>query len=198
MRAKCTARVRSCRDLVAGGAHGDQTAAAATHRTGQFSGELNLLDTGSSSTAARVAARTIIIATGAEYRGLPIANIAAFHGAGVYYLATPVEDRRRRQLRRPGRGVSRRQDRRRDHARARRRPGGDDVALPRAPHRSNPAISVRTNCEVIALEGDTHLERIRCRSHGNTGEAADPIRHLFVMTGASRSTPTASSAPAPR
>src|SRR5437660_8649620 len=40
---------------------------------------------------ARVAARTIIIATGAEYRGLPIENIASFNGAGVYYLATPME-----------------------------------------------------------------------------------------------------------
>ena len=39
----------------------------------------------------RVATRTIIIATGAEYRGLPIENLSRFNGAGVYYLATPME-----------------------------------------------------------------------------------------------------------
>ena len=40
---------------------------------------------------ARVSARTVIIATGAEYRGLPIDNLSKFNGAGVYYLATPME-----------------------------------------------------------------------------------------------------------
>ncbi|HEX3109547.1 MAG TPA: FAD-dependent oxidoreductase, partial [Thermoanaerobaculia bacterium] len=39
----------------------------------------------------RVHARTVIIATGAEYRGLPIDNLSKFNGAGVYYLATPME-----------------------------------------------------------------------------------------------------------
>src|SRR5207248_7357807 len=39
----------------------------------------------------RVVARTVILATGAEYRGLPIENLASFNGAGVYYLASPME-----------------------------------------------------------------------------------------------------------
>jgi thioredoxin reductase (NADPH) len=48
----------------------------------------------------------------------------------------------------------------------------------------NPAIEVRTQCEVVAVEGKDHLERLHCRN-GTTGEVSvEPIRHLFVMTGA--------------
>src|SRR5436853_148574 len=39
----------------------------------------------------RVPARTVIIATGAEYRKLPLPNLAQFEGAGVYYGATFIE-----------------------------------------------------------------------------------------------------------
>src|SRR3954471_24246416 len=40
---------------------------------------------------AALTARTVIIATGARYRRLPIENLARFEGAGVYYGATPME-----------------------------------------------------------------------------------------------------------
>ena len=63
----------------------------------------------------RIPARAVIIATGAEYRRLPLENLQQFEGAGVYYGATSIESRavrrrgsdrhRRRQLRRSGRGV---------------------------------------------------------------------------------------------
>ena len=39
----------------------------------------------------RVPARTVIIATGAEYRQLPLPNLSQFEGAGVYYGATFME-----------------------------------------------------------------------------------------------------------
>src|ERR1700694_4851223 len=39
----------------------------------------------------RVSARAVIIATGAEYRGLPVENLARFNNAGVYFAATPME-----------------------------------------------------------------------------------------------------------
>jgi len=39
----------------------------------------------------RVSARTLIIATGAQYRRPRLDNLAQFEGAGVYYLATPME-----------------------------------------------------------------------------------------------------------
>src|SRR6187431_767015 len=38
-----------------------------------------------------IPARAIVIATGVEYRKLPIDNIAAYEGAGIYYGATFVE-----------------------------------------------------------------------------------------------------------
>jgi thioredoxin reductase (NADPH) len=40
---------------------------------------------------ARIPARTIVIATGAEYRRPPLENLLHFEGAGVYYGATFVE-----------------------------------------------------------------------------------------------------------
>src|SRR5207302_8693943 len=64
----------------------------------------------------RVLARTVIIATGAEYRRLALENLAQFEGAGVYYGATCVAAQwcgggrggrgGRRQLGRPSRGVA--------------------------------------------------------------------------------------------
>ena len=40
---------------------------------------------------ARVPARTVIIATGAQYRKLTLANLSRFEGAGMYYGATFME-----------------------------------------------------------------------------------------------------------
>ncbi len=52
----------------------------------------------------------------------------------------------------------------------------------------NPAISLRTHTEVIGLEGDGHLERVRWRNR-QTGEVTDSaINHVFVMTGATPNT----------
>src|SRR6185295_2776427 len=39
----------------------------------------------------RVPARTVIIATGAEYRKLSLPNVSEFEGAGVYHGATFME-----------------------------------------------------------------------------------------------------------
>src|SRR5499427_5720583 len=41
---------------------------------------------------ATISARTVIIATGARYRKPPLANLAQFEGAGVYYNATFMEE----------------------------------------------------------------------------------------------------------
>ena len=45
-----------------------------------------------SAPAVRVAARTVVIATGVKYRKPDIPNLARFEGVGVYYGATPVEE----------------------------------------------------------------------------------------------------------
>ena len=39
----------------------------------------------------RISTRTVLIATGAQYRKLPLENLSRFEGAGVYYGATFVE-----------------------------------------------------------------------------------------------------------
>ena len=40
---------------------------------------------------ARISTRTVVIATGVQYRKLPVENLSRFEGAGVYYGATFVE-----------------------------------------------------------------------------------------------------------
>ncbi|MGB7664288.1 MAG: FAD-dependent oxidoreductase, partial [Nitrososphaeraceae archaeon] len=40
---------------------------------------------------ARISTRTVVIATGVQYRKLPLENLSRFEGAGVYYGATFVE-----------------------------------------------------------------------------------------------------------
>ena len=47
-----------------------------------------------------------------------------------------------------------------------------------------PAIVLRTNTEVVALEGSEHLERVRWRDNLNGNLETHDIRHVFVMTGA--------------
>src|SRR5207253_1936574 len=39
----------------------------------------------------RVAAKTVVIATGAQYRRLPLEHLERFEGCGVYYSATHLE-----------------------------------------------------------------------------------------------------------
>ena len=117
----------------------------------------------------------MIIATGAEYRKLAVPNLAQFEGAGVYYGATFIEAQavrqrrsgggRRRQLRRAGGRVPGRDRGTRAHARARRRAGGEHVALSIRRIEDNPAISLRPRTEIAALEGTDHLERVRWRDN---------------------------------
>src|SRR5206468_11248775 len=40
---------------------------------------------------ARISTRTVLIATGAQYRRLPLEGLSRFEGAGVYYGATCME-----------------------------------------------------------------------------------------------------------
>jgi len=143
---------------------------------------------------ARVAARTMIIATGAEYRGLPIQNVGRFIGAGVYYGATPMESRlcKGEDVIVVGGGNAAGQAATFLAQSARRvvlivRSGGLAEGMSRYLIRrieEMPAIELRTNCQIVALEGSTHLERVRWRDENSGGESTEPIRHLFVMTGA--------------
>ncbi len=51
-----------------------------------------------------------------------------------------------------------------------------------------PTITLRTNTEIVALEGGRHLERIHWRNNQTGAIETQDVRHLFVMTGAVPST----------
>jgi thioredoxin reductase (NADPH) len=48
----------------------------------------------------------------------------------------------------------------------------------------NPGIVLRTQTEIEALEGGSHLERVRWRDNRTGAADTSDIRHVFVMTGA--------------
>ena len=52
----------------------------------------------------------------------------------------------------------------------------------------NPAIVLRTKTEIVALEGDTRLERLSWRDNETGAVTTHDIRHVFSMTGADPST----------
>jgi len=142
----------------------------------------------------RVMSRTIILATGAAYRGLKIDNIARFNGAGVYYLATPMEAQicRGRDVMIVGGGNSAGQAAVYLANTAKRvimvvRSAGLSETMSRYLVRrieNNPAIEVRTDCEVVSLAGGEHLEEVRCRYKTTGAATIEPVAHLFIMTGA--------------
>jgi thioredoxin reductase (NADPH) len=142
----------------------------------------------------RIAGRTVIIATGAEYRNLPIDNLAQFNGAGVYYGATPIESQlcRGEEVMIVGGGNSAGQAAVFLAGSASKvimivRSDGLSESMSRYLIRrieQIPAIEIRSHCEIVAVEGTTHLERVRCRNQKTGAETTENIRHLFVMTGA--------------
>jgi thioredoxin reductase (NADPH) len=146
----------------------------------------------------RVPARAIIIATGAEYRRLPLENLSQFEGVGVYYGATFVESQlcSGEELIVVGGGNSAgqaavflSQTAKRVHLLV--RSGGLADSMSRYLIRrleESPTIVVRTETEIVALEGNGQLERIRWRDSRTGATETHDIRHVFVMTGALPST----------
>jgi thioredoxin reductase (NADPH) len=146
----------------------------------------------------RVPARTIIIATGAEYRVPTIENLSEFKGVGVYYGATFMEAQlcRGEEVVVMGGGNSAgqaavflAQTAKRVHMLVR----GSGLAESMSRYlirriEQNPAIVLRTNTEIVALEGSNHLERVRWRNDQAGSIETHDIRHVFVMTGAVPST----------
>ncbi|HEV7590087.1 MAG TPA: FAD-dependent oxidoreductase, partial [Longimicrobium sp.] len=146
----------------------------------------------------RVPARTVIIATGAEYRKPPCEELLRFEGAGVYYGATFIEAQvcRGEEVIVVGGGNSAGQAAVYLAQTARRvyvlvRSGGLSASMSRYLIRrieDNPAIELRTHTELSDCEGDTHLERVSWTDHRTGEEESHPIRHVFVMTGAAPTT----------
>jgi thioredoxin reductase (NADPH) len=139
-------------------------------------------------------ARAIIIATGAEYRRLALDNLSQFEGAGVYYGATFIEAQlcSGEELIVVGGGNSAgqaavflAQTARRVHLVVRGRGLAESMSryLIRRLE-DNPSIVVRPQTEIVGLEGNEHLERVRWRDNQTGKIETQAIRHLFVMAGA--------------
>jgi len=146
----------------------------------------------------RLRSRSIIIASGAEYRRLPLDELSRFDGSGVYHGATFLEAQLcgGEEVVVIGGGNSAgqaavflAQTARKVHMLV--RSGGLAETMSRYLIRrieGSPDIILRTRTEVVGLAGGTHLERVRIRDN-ETGEVEErAIRHVFVMTGATPST----------
>jgi thioredoxin reductase (NADPH) len=147
---------------------------------------------------ARVPARAVVIATGAEYRKPPLENLPRFEGAGVYYGATFVEAQLclGEEVIVVGGGNSAGQaavflaeTTRRVHMLV--RSSGLAETMSRYLIRrieETPTIILRPHTEIVALEGGDHLESVRWRNNQTGQIEQHNISHVFVMTGAAPNT----------
>jgi thioredoxin reductase (NADPH) len=141
-----------------------------------------------------VQGQTVIVATGAEYRKLPLPNLTQFEGAGVYYGATHVEAQlcEGEEIVIVGGGNSAGQaavflSSRVKHVHLLVRAPGLAESMSRYLIRrieESPNITLWTRTEVQALEGNGSLERIVWRNAGTGAVETHEIHHLFSMTGA--------------
>ena len=145
-----------------------------------------------------IPARTVIVATGAEYRKPTLDNLSTFEGAGVYYGATPMEAQLcvGEEIVVVGGGNSAGQaavflasTARRVHMLVRGQGLADTMSryLIRRIE-ENPAIVLRTRAQIVALEGNGALERVKWRDDQNGEIESHDIGHVFVMTGANPNT----------
>ena len=144
-----------------------------------------------------IRARTVIIATGARYRKPSLANLERFEGAGVYYSATFMEAQLcvGDEIIVVGGANSAGQAAvflartvRRIHLLV--RSNNLSASMSRYLVRrieEIPTIQIRTRTEIVALEGDGHLERVQWRD-GTGALTSHDIRHVFLMTGAEANT----------
>jgi thioredoxin reductase (NADPH) len=141
-----------------------------------------------------VRGRAVIIATGAEYRQLALANIERFIGVGVYHAATYLESRlcTAEEVIVVGGGNSAGQAAvflsggcRQVHILV--RSGGLADSMSRYLIRrieETPNITLRVRTELTALDGKDRLERVTWRSAADGADTIRDIRHVFLMTGA--------------
>jgi len=141
-----------------------------------------------------VPARTVVIASGAQYRRLQLENLSKFEGAGVYYGATHLEAQLcgGEDVIVVGGGNSSgqaavflAQTTRRVYVLVR----SDGLAATMSRYlirriEETPNIELHTNTEVVALDGNEHLERVTWRNNQTGQTESHHIAHLFSMTGA--------------
>jgi thioredoxin reductase (NADPH) len=191
------------------GVSGQELAARAYHQAQKFGAEM-LIAKGTRlvcdhkpyvievDNGAQIPARTVVIATGAEYRKLPLENLSRFEGAGVYYGATFVEAQLcgGEEVIVVGGGNSAGQaavflSETTKHVHMLVRSAGLAESMSRYLIRrieETATIVLRPYTEIVALEGGDHLESVRWRN-SQTGQTEEhKISHVFVMTGADPNT----------
>jgi thioredoxin reductase (NADPH) len=145
-----------------------------------------------------VAGKTVVIATGAQYRRLPLKNVSTFEGMGIYFGATFIESQMcgDEEVIVVGGGNSAGQaavflSETAKHVHMLVRSNGLADSMSRYLIRrieESTKITLHKCTEIEALEGETHLERVRwCDKNTGKAETHD-IRHIFLMTGASPNT----------
>ena len=146
----------------------------------------------------RVRARAVVVATGVQYRRLPLDRLAEFEGAGVYYAATEVEARycKRTEAVIIGGGNSAGQAAMflsRSASCVRILVRGDSLASSMSDYLSSrliadPKIEIEFNAEVTALHGEDHLAAVTVRDRAGGTERRLDTRALFIMVGAAPNT----------
>lgn len=144
-----------------------------------------------------VVAKAVVVATGVQYRRLPIDRLADFEGAGIYYAATENEARfcRGKEVVVIGGGNSAGQaamflSRVARHVRVLVR--GQSLASSMSSYLSSrlaadPAISIEYGAQVVAVHGDEELEAVTIRQDGKE-DIRIPVGGMFVMVGAAPNT----------
>lgn len=149
-------------------------------------------------TAQRVRAKSIVVATGVQYRRLPIGRLEDFEGAGVYYAATEIEARYCKGTDAVviGGGNSAGQAAMylsRSARCVRVLVRGSSLAASMSSYLANrlqadPRIAIEYGAEVSGLHGSDHLQGLTIRN-AKTGEVRDiDTRALFIMVGAAPNT----------
>jgi thioredoxin reductase (NADPH) len=148
-----------------------------------------LLDDGTA-----LAARAIVIATGAQYKKPAIANLKKFEGQGVYYGATYIEAQLcgNEDVIVVGGGNSAgqaavylSQTARKVYMLVRSSSLADTMSrylIQRIAQ--NPAIELHFHTELVNLDGDTHLDRVTWIDKATGETSSHDIRHVFIMAGA--------------
>jgi thioredoxin reductase (NADPH) len=146
----------------------------------------------------RVRAKAVVVATGVQYRRLPLDRLANFEGAGIYYAATEIEaryckgteaviigggnsagqaamflSRSARCVRVLVRGVS--------HA-------ASMSSYLSSRLEADPRITIEYGAEVSALHGADHLEALTIRDAKTGATRVVDTRALFIMVGAAPNT----------
>jgi thioredoxin reductase (NADPH) len=143
-----------------------------------------------------IESRAVIIATGARYRALRLDRWADFVGAGIYYAATELEARSCGVEPVAVVGGANSAGQAAIYLAGRGNPvtlvvRGSDIYAGMSSYLverllANPAVTIRTQSEVVGLAGDGHLRAITLRTAGSIDEIA--CAGLFCFIGAEPAT----------